>query len=52
MLTNKLLKLVNKLGLEYEDLADLSFSDAMMRIEETMDFWKEVENNGQTPRQD
>ena len=50
MITNKLLKLVNKIGLEYEDLADLSFSDAMMKIEETMDFWTEVENNGQTPR--
>jgi len=52
MIVDKVLKLANKIGLEYEDLADLSFTDAMMKIEETMDFWKEIEGNGKTFRQD
>jgi len=47
---NKFMGYAKKLGLDEEELLDMTVLDAMLKIEDARALWKELMENGETSR--
>ena len=48
MLLNKIIKYAKGLGVDEEDLFEMNFLDAMLKLEDAKALWRELENYGKT----
>lgn len=46
----KFMRYAEKLGLDIDELMEMTVLDAMLKIEDTKAMWKEMRNIGETPR--